>query len=96
MVQIEEMLCSATDSSASPDDTRADEVSESADGKEQAALRDVTVERYIEDLELMERLDASVERASGCLQKYQTKRMTGSLSRPAADHRAPRWGRVRQ
>ncbi len=96
MVQIEEMLCSATDSSASPDDTRADEVSESADGKEQAALRDVTVERYIEDLELMERLDASVERASGRLQKYQTKRMTGSLSRPAADHRAPRWGRVRQ
>ena len=81
--------------SASPDETRARELEESEE-KEQAALRDVTVERYIEDLELMERLDASVERASGRLQKYQTKRMTGSLSRPAADHRAPRWGRVRQ
>jgi len=60
------------------------------------ALRKLTPERHIQDLELMERLDADAERALGRLQKYQRKRMTGSLSPAAAEHRAPRWGRVRQ
>jgi hypothetical protein len=61
-----------------------------------ADLRKLNLARYIQDLEMMERLDAGVERAVGRLQKYQTKRMTGSLSPPAVNHRAPRWGRVRQ
>jgi len=61
-----------------------------------ADLRKLNLPRYIQDLEMMERLDAAVERAVGRLQKYQTWRRTGSLARPAAEHRARRWGRVRQ
>jgi hypothetical protein len=91
-----EKLASKTETSGPPNGTRADEVEESADEKAQAVLRDVTVERHINDLEMMERLDVGAERALGRLQKYQTLRRTGSLSPRAAGHRAPAWGRVRQ
>ena len=79
--EIEEML------RPSPDET---------DEKEQAALLKITVARYVKDLELVERLDAGVERALALLEKYQRKRMTGSLSPTPPQHRAPAWGRVRQ
>jgi hypothetical protein len=68
----------------------------SAYDKEQAALRAVTSERYTNDLELMERLDAAIEAVLVRLEKYQRRRMAGSLTAPPARPRAPAWGRVRQ
>jgi hypothetical protein len=90
IAEIEEML------RRSPDETQADKAKKIADDKEQAALLEITVERYVKDLEMMERLDAGVDRALVRLEKYQRRRMTGSLSPPGTQHRAPGWGRVRQ
>ena len=65
--------------------------------KEQlAALHNLTLERYIEHLEMMERLDAGAERALRRLEEYQRRRMTGTFSPRAAGHRVAGWGRVRQ
>ena len=61
-----------------------------------ADLRNLDLARYLKDLEILELLDAGIERALARLEKYQTWRRTGSLSRPAPKPRAPRWGQVRQ
>ncbi len=61
-----------------------------------ADLRNLDLARYLKDLEILELLDAGIERALGRLEKYQKRRMTGSLSPPAVRHRVAGWGRVRQ
>jgi hypothetical protein len=71
-------------------------IEDDEDDEEQAALRNVTIERYTKDLELMERLDAAIEAALVRLEKYQRRRMTGSAMAPPARTRPPAWGRVRQ
>jgi len=67
-----------------------------ADDEEQAALRDVTIGGYTNDLELMQRLDAAIEAALVLFEKYQRRRMTGSVTAPPARRCPPAWGRVRQ
>src|SRR6266516_3292205 len=68
---------------------KAGEISaKSGQQKEQlAALHNLTLERYIEHLEMMERLDAGAERALRRLEEYQRRRMTGTFSPRAAGHR---------
>jgi len=45
---------------------------------------------------LMQRLDAAIEAALVLFEKYQRRRMTGSLTAPPARRCTPAWGRVRQ
>ena len=71
-------------------------IEDDEDDDEQAALRNVTIERYTKDLELMQRLDAAIEAALVLFEKYQRRRMTGSLTAPPARRCTPAWGRVRQ
>jgi len=54
----------------------------------------ISPECYLQELELIERLDAGIERAFDRLAKYQARRKSGSL--PGSDRRNQRWGRVRQ
>ncbi len=49
---------------------------------------------YVQELELIERLDAGIEHALDRLAKYQARRKSGFL--PGSDRRNQRWARVRQ
>ena len=49
---------------------------------------------YVQELELIERLDVGIERALDRLAKYQARRKSGFL--PGSDRRNQRWARVRQ
>jgi hypothetical protein len=63
---------------------------------EQAALLNIKQHAYIEHLDLVERLDAAIERTFHRLAIYQRTRMTGSTSVPKPKDRSRGWGRVRQ